>query len=352
MTDDIRRSRTAFFWVGVIIPVAILLITAAVIATWLPELPDPIATHWGTSGVDGFAPKWAAIALPLGVGGGTVALMALIGAFGHRMPQSSTTQQVQAWGPTSRFLGGMGLGIALFISYIGLVTAGLQRGLADATQTPDIGRWIPIAFVLLLGGTALGWFLQPRSPERAAEAGAQVAGITLQCAERAAWFGTAKMARGATIGLVGTMLLMLVLSFVILAQEAGGGWILLGTTALLLVLVATMLVFRVQVSDGGLQVRSILGWPNTRIPLDRIERIEVVQIAPMAEFGGWGWRIGVDGRRGVVLRAGEALQVTDSRGKVFVVTVDGAREAAAVLESLRERAMERQRRRTDLEEES
>lgn len=340
MTDDIRRSRTAFFWVGVFIPTAILLVTVAVIATWLPDLPDPIATHWGTSGVDGFGPKWTAIALPLGVGGGIVTLMALIGAFAHRMPQSSTKQPIQAWGPTSRFLGGMSLGLAVFISYVALVTASVQRGLADAMQAPDIGNWMPIGFGLLIAGTALGWFLQPRSPERTGDSGSSVAGIALNPAERAAWFGTAKMARGAVAGLVGTTLLLLVLSVVVFSQDEGGGWILLGMTALLLVLIATMLVFRVRANAAGLQVRSLLGWPNTRIPLDRIETIELVEIAPMAEFGGWGWRISPDGRRGVVLRAGEALQVTDSTGKIFVVTVDGAAEAASVLESLRERAQE------------
>lgn len=350
MTDDVRRSRTAFFWVGVFIPAAILLVTVAVIATWLPELPDPIATHWGSSGVDGFGPKWATIALPLGVGGGTVTLLALIGALGHRMPQSSTKQPVQAWGPTSRFLGGMSLGLALFISYLELVTTGLQRGLADAAQAPDIGWWMPTGFALLITGTALGWFLQPRSPERVGVAEASVASITFNRVERAAWFGTAKMARGAVVVLVGATLLMLVLSVVVFAQDAGGGWILLGTTVLLLVLIATMLVFRVRANAAGLRVRSLLGWPNTGIPLDRIEKIEVVQIAPMAEFGGWGWRISPDGRRGVVLRAGEALQVTDSRGKVFVVTVDDAVEAASVLESLRQRAQVRPRREADTEE--
>lgn len=333
MTDDVRRSRTAFLWVGVIVPIVIILVSTLVIATWLPELPDPIATHWGTSGVDGYGPKWVAIALPLGVGGGTVALMALIGVFGHRMPQSSAQQPVQAWGPTSRFLGGVGLGVALLISYMALVTAGLQRGLSDAAQAPDIGGWMLVGFVLLVGGSVLGWFLQPRSPERSAEAGTAVAGIPLNDDERVASFGTATMARGAIIGLFATVLLTLMVSVMVLAQETTVGWVLLGVTALLLVLIASMLVFRVRVNAGGLQVRSILGWPNTRIPLDRIERVEVVQIAPMAEFGGWGWRISPDGRRGVVLRGGEALQVTDDRGKVFVVTVDGAEVAVATLQA-------------------
>jgi hypothetical protein len=43
----------------------------------------------------------------------------------------------------------------------------------------------------------------------------------------------------------------------------------------------------------------------------------------------------VDGRRGIVLRAGEALQITRTDRRVFVVTVDGASDAAAVLETLR-----------------
>src|SRR5690606_19746178 len=97
--------------------------------------------------------------------------------------------------------------------------------------------------------------------------------------------------------------------------------------------------FRVRVNGEGLQARSLMGWPNSRIPLSTIEKVEVVDIDPFAEFGGWGWRLGLDGRRGVVMRKGEALQITH-RGRVFVVTVDGAPEAAAVLEGHRIAASE------------
>ncbi|GAA3928768.1 DUF1648 domain-containing protein [Microbacterium soli] len=340
MTDDVRRSRNAFLVVGVILPLAIVVVSTAVIATWLPELPDPIATHWGTGGVDGFGPKWAAIALPLGLGAGMVALMALLGVFGHRLPQSGAKPQVQAWGPMSRLLGGIGLGSGLLASCAGLVTAGVQRGLADAADAPDIGGWMLLSLGLLVVGTVLGWFLQPRSPERRAGEGEgeAVEGIPLAATERAAWFGTAMMARGAVIALSAAVLLTVLLSFAVFAEEAAGGWIMLGVSALLIVLTVTMLVFRVRVNAAGLRVRSVLGWPSTRIPLEAITKVEVVDIAPMAEFGGWGWRFGPDGRRGVVLRAGEALQVTHERGRIFVVTVDGAQEAASVLESLRERA--------------
>lgn len=54
-------------------------------------------------------------------------------------------------------------------------------------------------------------------------------------------------------------------------------------------------------------------------------------VNPMGDFGGWGLRLSVDGRVGVVLRTGEALQITRRKGRPFVVTVDDAETAAAVL---------------------
>jgi hypothetical protein len=58
-------------------------------------------------------------------------------------------------------------------------------------------------------------------------------------------------------------------------------------------------------------------------------------VNPLAEFGGWGWRWGADGRVGVVLRAGEGIQVTRTNGKRFVVTVDDAQTGASVLAGVR-----------------
>ncbi|MBD3752872.1 MAG: hypothetical protein IE935_10685 [Micrococcales bacterium] len=52
-------------------------------------------------------------------------------------------------------------------------------------------------------------------------------------------------------------------------------------------------------------------------------------------------RFAIDGRRGVVLRRGEALEVTRRSGRVFVVTVDDASTASALLIALRQRAAEK-----------
>ncbi len=52
-------------------------------------------------------------------------------------------------------------------------------------------------------------------------------------------------------------------------------------------------------------------------------------IEPLA-YGGWGWRV-VPGGTAVVVRGGEALVVELRSGRRFAVTVDGAAEAAALL---------------------
>ena len=335
LPDDMRRSRTAFLWVGVVMPLLIVLFSTAVLIAWLPQLPDPVATHWGTNGVDGFGPAWTYPALTAGVGGGLIVVFALTGVFAHRMPASSTKPPIAPWSPTTRFLAAINLGFAVFMSGVSLLSAGVQLGLDDAADAPDIGPWVLLGFVVLAGVTALGWFLQPKSPVSALVTGERAEAFALGDAERAAWFGTATMARGGVLLLlIGTAVLALAAVFVGATGDPSA-WILAAVTALMVLLIATMVVFRVRVNAAGLQVRSLLGWPRTRIPLDRIAEVQTAQVNPLAEFGGWGWRFAVDGRRGVVLRAGEALQVTRTDGRVFVVTVDGAADAAAVLQTLR-----------------
>ncbi len=80
---------------------------------------------------------------------------------------------------------------------------------------------------------------------------------------------------------------------------------------------------------GGLARRS-----RSR-PAD-IASVRAIDVDPFAEFGGWGLRYGLDGRYGVVLRRGEALEVTRVGGRRFVVTVDDAQTAAAALAAVHE----------------
>lgn len=338
MNADASRSRTAFVWVGVIAPLSVLALAAALILAWMPELPDPIAIHWGSSGADGFAPTWSYVPQILGIGAGVVILMAALAVFAHRLPQSSTQPAIGPWSATTRFMAALNLGSAALIAFIAVWGAAIQRGLSDAADAPNVigWTWLGFALMVVLGGA--GWLLQPKSPARPDDEGVTAGSIPLAETERAAWFGTASMARIGVI-VLGVSLAVLVATVVFLIAQGSDGWWITGAMAVVLtLLICTMLVFRVRVNADGLRVRSIFGWPNTRIPLDRIAKVETVQLDPMAEFGGWGWRISTDGRRGVVLRAGDALQITQTNGRVFVVTVDGASDAAAVLETLRTHA--------------
>ena len=100
MTDDLRRSRTAFLWVGIIVPLAIIALATVVVAAWLPEVPEPAATHWGTGGVDGYGPGWTYLVLPIGIGGGIVVLFAAMALFSPRLPPRGSTSTRQ-WSPTA-----------------------------------------------------------------------------------------------------------------------------------------------------------------------------------------------------------------------------------------------------------
>ncbi|QGQ19748.1 hypothetical protein GC089_11580 [Cellulomonas sp. JZ18] len=112
-------------------------------------------------------------------------------------------------------------------------------------------------------------------------------------------------------------------------------WLLVVVLAALL---AAMSVFRVRVDAAGLTARSALGWPTLRVPLEEVEEARTVTVDPLADFGGWGYRVGAQGRVGVVLRRGEGLEVRRTGGRATVVTVDDAATAAALLNTLADRS--------------
>lgn len=338
MTPEIRRARTAFLWVGVVVPLAAIAVSAVVILLWLPEIPDPAAIHWSETGPDGFAPGW----MHLVVLGGIAAMISVFAAFArfaHRLPgkgdaHAEPGSERPQWSSTARLLGATNLGLAALISVISLVAVGSQRGLSDAADAPDIGPAVLLGFLLLAVGAVIGWFLQPRTPrsERLDSEGA--APLAATPTERVVWIGTASVARSGLAVLGGAVLLVGALVAVTLATGQGGTWALaiLGVACLVVIVsLVVTLSFRVRIGPGGLVVRSLAGWPRVSIPSTDVASARSVEVDPFAEFGGWGVRYGLDGRYGVVLRRGEAIEVTRTDGRRFVVTVDDSRTAAAVL---------------------
>jgi hypothetical protein len=333
MTPEIRRARTAFWWVGVIIPLALLSLAAIVVLAWLPDVPDPAAIHWGLDGADGFGPRWTPLVLLIGLGGGTVLLFAFIVLFSHRPPPrgAAAPRPQPQWSATARLLGAASLGTAGMLSMLAIASTAAQRGLADAADAADITPWIPVFLVVMAGLAVAGWFLQPAVPVSAAASTEPAAPLPLADHERAVWIKTVTVARSGQIVLGLGVFVLIAMSVLLLAQGIAAGWIVAAVALLLVVVVSTSLTFRVRASAAGLRVRSAAGWPKTDIPAAEIASARAVQVNPFAEFGGWGYRFGMDGRRGFVLRTGEAIEVTRTDGRVFVVTVDDAATAASVL---------------------
>lgn len=339
MTADVRRARTAFLWVGVILPLTILAVSAIIVALWLPEIPEPAAIHWGEDGVDGFGPGWTYLVI-LGVIAAMVIGLALLAWFAHRLPQNG--QPVPAadaerpqWSITARFLGAMNLGMVALIALITLVGVGSQRGLADAADTPDIGIEVLLGFLLMAAGAVIGWFLQPSTPLPPSDrADGPVAPLQTSADERLVWIGTAAIARSGLAVLGGSVLLACSLAAIMIATGAGGmmtAIIMLASCAILIAALVTTFAFRVRIGPAGLLVRSLAGWPRIAIPAAEVVSVREIVVDPFAEFGGWGLRYGLDGRYGVVLRRGAALEVARVGGRRFVVTVDDAHTAAAAL---------------------
>ncbi|MDQ0644846.1 DUF1648 domain-containing protein [Microbacterium murale] len=319
-TPDVRRARRAFLVVGLVVPIVITAVATALIAAWLPDLPDQITTHWGPEGPNGYSSPtvfvWVqavlGLAIPLLL---TLPILVLM---------------KNSWGVTCRLLAAVSLGTSalLCVAFVGSVA--MQRESVSAAW--GIGPVLALGFGALILLGLIGWFVQPNVTTSTARISDEASPhLRLAPGEKVAWFGTAAMGRPGIISLAVSVLILCATTVWVFMIGDGSWWILALVTLLVVALIATTLVFRVRVSSVGLRVRSAIGWPRWNIAASEIADVKVVQVVPMAEFGGCGLRFAVDGRTGIVLRTGEALQVTRNTGRVFVVTIDDARTAASVL---------------------
>jgi hypothetical protein len=321
-----------FVLVAVWIPIALVAAGLIVQLLALPQLPPTIAVHWNAVGeADGFAPAWTQPIMTVLFGLGLPLLMAVTSLGGLRRGDR---------GPTYRLMGATAAAVSALVTVALTATLVMQVGLDDASQAPTV--WGPLAAALVAGALAgVGaWFLQPRTPSPDAVTRPAVP-LALAANERVLWMRTTSMATGAAVAIVAAVLLLVVVAVAawVTGSDPVVAWLLTAVAVVLVFFAATTLAFHVRVDDTGLHVQSVLGIPRFRVPLADVQSAARVVVNPMGEFGGWGVRIAPSGRRfGIVLRAGEALEATRRNGRRFVVTVDDAETAAALLEALVQRA--------------
>ncbi|WP_347976027.1 DUF1648 domain-containing protein [Microbacterium sp. ProA8] len=337
MNADRTPSRLAlrrFVLVAVWLPVVLTALGVAVQLVLLPQMPAAIAVHWNAAGAaDGFAPAWSQPLATIVFGLGLPLLIALTSLPGLRRGER---------GPTYRLMGATAAALSALVTVALTWTFVMQRGLDGSTAAPTVWPALIAAFVAAAVAGVAAWFLQPRQESMDA-ATTRATPLAVSANERVLWMRTIGMNRGAAIAIVAAVL---VIAACALGAWATGAepilvWVLMGVALLLLAFAATTLAFHVRVDDSGLHVGSVLGIPRFHVPLADIESAARVEVNPMGEFGGWGLRLSTGRRFGVVLRAGEAIEVLRRSGKRFVVTVDDADTGAALLEALVSRAASR-----------
>lgn len=317
--------------VGLVVPIVVVLVGVALLVAAMPALPDPVGIHWNAAGqVDGFGAVWLPAVLLAAVGLGLPILFAVA---------SIPAIRGGDFGYAFRFLGAMNLGTSVFLTVLITWSTLAQRGLEDARDAPSVGIALLVSLLAAAVLGVAGWLLQPDQPFRPGVADA-VEPLALAGDERAVWLQRASFSRGPLLVLSGAVILLIVLTVANIFLRAPG-WsnvVLIASTLLVGFGVAASAAFHVRVDHTGLSITSVLGFPRLSVPAAQITAVEAVEVSPVGEFGGWGWRF-VPGRIGIVLRRGEGMTVHRVGRRAITITVDDAATGAALLETYARRAM-------------
>lgn len=304
--------------VAVVAPLLLVVIGVALQLAWLPDVPATIAVHWGADGTaDGFAPAWT-MPLLLGITGISVPVL-----FGVILART-----VRSEGPTAtqKVLAVAGLFAATLLSAGIAGSVAIQRaGAPEASIAPVLG-------IATATGAALAvaaWFVLPRAVDGRSPAGVRVPAIDVAPGERVVWVGSARFPAGILIAIAAAV--VLVSGVAAFSVATAGVWPVVLVPVVLAVAFATTTSWRVRVDAEGFTVRGILGRPAWHVPASDVASATVLDVVPLGEFGGYGIRLGLGRRLGIITRQGDALEVVRRDGRAIVVTVDDAATAAGLL---------------------
>ncbi|GAB10707.1 hypothetical protein GOARA_061_01470 [Gordonia araii NBRC 100433] len=316
-TEEMPRKRLI---AGLLVVcLAIGAVGSAVLWSWTATLPDPMATHFGSSGPDGFTSLRWVVWQPLIVG--AVCAAVGIGLLLSDIPRT-----------TAQWLIGVSSGLTAGVVALIVLVAHGQRGLATAEGA---SLWPWSILIAIAAGVALGALaarLVPRWTEPPIGNDGDRPVADLRDGERFVWTRRASSS-SPTAALAAVAVLPLVV-----VGWVTGTWALLLAAGITLLVAAVMWSVRVTVSRQEVSIRSAVGWPRIVIGLDEIDHAEVVEVNALRDYGGFGYRVGVRGRlagtKGFVLRSGQALLLVKRAGGGEVVVVDDAETAAGLVNAV------------------
>lgn len=284
---------------------------------------DVVATHWNRAGQPDGSMAVSELLSSLSIGALAPAVVS-IALVALRVPLESQPTWPIGLTAFSAFLGTLVTSVAWSTASLNHETARWQ----EAAPMPGTHLAVVITLPLLLGtGSALvAKRLWPTRPSAPPEAPA----LSVAPDERIVWLGRAHAGAWLWIGLPLSAIL------------AGTSARLTGTfPAILLFFVSVLLAdafstLRVTVDRRGLGIRyGHLGLFRQLIPLAKIVGAKASSIRPM-DHGGWGYRgsLTLLNKVAVVVRGGDAIELTLSEARQFLVTVDDAATGAALLNGL------------------
>jgi hypothetical protein len=301
-----------------VLPIAAVAVAALLPLAYADVLPDPVATHWGWRGLpDGAMPRVVDHAL-LAVMTALVALGPLWGA-------------ARADRGTARVLVGVANGGAAMFMALRWWSLEANAGAVEWRSAAPVG-WGEMGLTLaaaLVGGVVGAWLARGRPDHPPSTV--TVAPAVLAPDDTVVWVGRQTAGPALVLPAVAVVVASVLVAAVPGVDRTAtlvvGGVLVLAAVALL-----TFTRAAVAVSERGLDVRLGFGRPHVFVPLADVTEVGVQHVEPMA-FGGWGYRV-MPGVRAVVVRRGEGLRIGRRGRPDLVVTVDGAADAAAVLQGL------------------
>lgn len=307
-----QRHRSTW-WIAFGLPALVAVGAMVLMGSWSDELPDPVATHWNGAGeADGFQSLdtliWSFGAVVLGVTWFSAAIMAAV--------------KVPARGLTA-----FSVGMAMFMAVLLAGSVYVQRGLTDASGQELPGVWFAIGVAAGLVAAGLAALITRPDTRDIEPPPARVV-------EPRAATGSVPSAHRGTV----TSRPLLILSLVLVASMlllSFISWEVGLILAALFVPVVLLNSWHVEADASGFTVRTRLPMVRLHAYLESITGVDLIEVNPVADFGGWGIRMGSLASPAIVLRAGPAVRVHRRDKQPLLVVIEDADEFVRVLDAHR-----------------
>lgn len=329
MTSYLRKI------IGTLIALAGPLFVVGTYVSWRDRLPDPLPTHWSSSGPpDGFSGTFGFFV--------TITILCAVLALG---------MVLAIWLVRPAVVGRMSAAFVTFLlalfSGVWGMTAGRSLDVADSTAVQ-----LPFAAVALLlfacvaVAVGVGWLLPGRwrgawgdevviSPRGDAPVFAND--------EAVVWVDRV---HSPVMTGVATVLFLGALATAIWIPVDEGAASVIVTVVLLVSALPVLWMASVTVrvdADGVHTLWGLFGWPRSTIPLSRIKAVRAEKIVPM-RWGGWGYRMSKRGTA-TVMRGGPGLVIErTAKWPTHAITIPHAAEGAQIIEALQVRERARRER--------